>query len=177
MIAALTYSIFPPFIFGRMKLPLAEELYDKTLHVSADLDKGDWLSGIAGVLGILGIAYGYWWADGAAAAFLSIEIIRDGYSSLKNSVAQLMNKTPSNVDSKEKDPVVDKLQHELEQLAWVERARVRLREDGDVLTGEAFVQPRDERDLLDRLKQAQDLANSVDWRLHDVSIVAVRSVD
>jgi hypothetical protein len=71
----------------------------------------------------------------------------------------------------------DKVQEELERLDWVEKARVRLREDGDVLTGEAFVVPRDERNLLDRLKQAGDLANSLDWRLHDVNIVAVRSIE
>jgi cobalt-zinc-cadmium efflux system protein len=59
MIAALTYSVIPPMILGRMKLPIASELNDKALHVSAELNKGDWLSGIAGVLGILGIPYGF----------------------------------------------------------------------------------------------------------------------
>jgi len=34
----------------------------------------------------------------------------------------------------------------------VQTARVRLREDGDVLTGEAFIVPKDETDLLNRLK-------------------------
>jgi cation diffusion facilitator family transporter len=176
MIAALCYSVIPPFILGRMKLPLARELHEKALQTDANINKGDWLSGLAGVLGILGIAYGYWWADSVAAGIISFEIIRDGVGDLRNSVAQLMNKRPSDVESKEKDPVPDKVQEELERLDWVEKAWVRLREDGDVLTGEAFVVPRDESNLLDRLKQASDLANSLDWRLHDVNIVAVRSI-
>ncbi|MBV9084387.1 MAG: hypothetical protein JOZ62_17065 [Acidobacteriaceae bacterium] len=46
-----------------------------------------------------------------------------------------------------------------------------------MLTGQIFIEPRDERDLLDRVKQARDIAESVDWRLHDVSMVPVRSVD
>ena len=54
---------------------------------------------------------------------------------------------------------------------------MRLREDGDVLTGEAFVVPRDESNLLDRLKQASDLAHSLDWRLHDINVVPVRSIE
>ncbi len=58
MIGALVYSIFPPLALGRVKTPLARELHDKVLHVSAMLDKGDWLSGIAAVLGILGIGFG-----------------------------------------------------------------------------------------------------------------------
>jgi cation diffusion facilitator family transporter len=177
MIAALVYSVIPPFVLGRMKLPLARELHEKALQTDANINKGDWLSGLAGVLGITGIAYGYWWADSVAAGIISFEIIKDGVGDLRNSVAQLMNKRPSDVESKENDPVPDKVQEELERLDWVEKARVRLREDGDVLTGEAFVVPRDESNLLDRLKQASDLANSLDWRLHDVNIVAVRSIE
>ena len=70
-----------------------------------------------------------------------------------------------------------RLQHRLEDLTWVKQAWVRLREDGDVLTGEAFVVPRDESQLLDGLKEAREVATSVDWRLHDVSIVPVRTLE
>ena len=97
-------------------------------------------------------------------------------SILYNSITQLMNKRPTDVESQEKDPAIDKLQDALEHLDWVERARVRIREDGDVLTGEAFLVPRDERDLLQRLDQARGVAHSVDWRLHDISMVPVRSL-
>ncbi|MFL6417294.1 MAG: cation transporter [Bryobacteraceae bacterium] len=177
MIAALIYSVIPPLILGRMKLPLAAELNDKTLHVSAELNKGDWLSGIAGVVGILGIAYGFWWTDAAAAAFISFEIIKDGYVNLRNSVSQLMNRRPSGIEDQEEDPAIDRLQKALEQLDWVAKARVRLREDGDILTGEAFIEPREDRDLLERMAQARSIVGGVDWRLHDISMVPVRSAE
>jgi hypothetical protein len=51
-----------------------------------------------------------------------------------------------------------------------------LREDGDVLSGEAFVVPRDQTNLLDRLNEASELVYSLDWRLREVSIVPVRSL-
>jgi divalent metal cation (Fe/Co/Zn/Cd) transporter len=177
MAAALVYSVIPPILFGRMKVPLASELHDKALHVSAQINKGDWLSGIAGVAGIVGISYGFWWADSIAAGFISIEIVRDGYINLRNSVAQLMNKRPSDIESQKEDPAIDTLQQALERLDWIARARVRLREDGDVLSGEVFIEPRDDRNLLDRMAEARNLAMSIDWRLHDVSMVPVRSVD
>jgi len=177
MIAALVYSVIPPFILGRMKQPLAHELHQKALQTDANMNKGDWLAGLAGVLGITGVAYGYWWADAVAAIIISVEILRDGFSDLRNSVAQLMNRRPSDVEGNEDDPVPDKVQHELERLEWVQQARVRLREDGDVLTGEAFVVPKDESDLLNRLRNAYDVANGVDWRLHDVNIVPVQSLE
>jgi cation diffusion facilitator family transporter len=176
MIAALFYSVIPPFVLGRMKQPLAQELHQKALQTDANMNKGDWLAGGAGILGITGVAFGYWWADAVAAIIISIEIMRDGFSDLKHSVAQLMNKRPSDVDGKP-DPTPDKVQQELERLDWVQRARVRLREDGDVLTGEAFVVLNDEADLWNRLRTAYDVANGVDWRLHDVNIVPVRSLD
>src|SRR5689334_23202088 len=176
MIAALIYSVLPPLILGRMKQPLARDLHQKALQTDANMNKGDWLAGGAGVLGIIGVAYGYWWADAVAAIIISIEILRDGFSDLKNSLAQLMNKRPSDVDGKP-DETPDKVQHELERLDWVQTARVRLREDGDVLTGEAFIVPKNETDILNRLKTAYDVANGVDWRLHDVNIVPVRSLE
>jgi divalent metal cation (Fe/Co/Zn/Cd) transporter len=177
MIAALVYSAIPPLILGHIKRPLAAELHDKALHVSAELNKGDWLSGIAGVAGILGIAYGLWWADAAAASLISVEIVKDGYENLYNSITQLMNRRPSDIATHEGDPAIDKLQQALERLDWIDKARVRLREDGDVLTGEVFIQLRDTCELLDRLAEAREVTKSVDWRLHDISLVPVRSVD
>jgi cation diffusion facilitator family transporter len=176
MIAALVYSVIPPFILGRMKQPLAKELHQKALQTDANMNKGDWLAGLAGVLGIIGVGFGYWWADAVAAIIISVEILRDGFSDLQHSVAQLMNKRPSDIDGKP-DPIPEKVQHELERLDWVQQARVRLREDGDVLTGEAFIVPTDESDLLNRLRNAYDVANGVDWRLYDVNIVPVRSLE
>src|SRR5919199_4855622 len=113
MIAALIYSVIPPLVLGRMKLPLAGELHEKALQTDADINKGDWLAGLAGVLGITGIAYGYWWGDSVAAGLISFEIIREGVHDLRGSVAQLMNKRPTDVEGRENDPTPDKLQRAL----------------------------------------------------------------
>ena len=95
MIAALVYSVIPPFILGRLKQPLAQELHQKALQTDANMNKGDWLAGLAGVLGIVGVAYGYWWVDAVAAIIISVEILRDGVSDLKNSVALVKPPLPT----------------------------------------------------------------------------------
>src|SRR4051794_13069644 len=177
MIAALIYSVIPPLVLGRMKLPLAEELHEKTLQTDADLNKGDWLTGIAGVLGILGIGFGFWWADAVAAGVISVEILKDGLHTLRNSVAQLMNKRPSTVDEKEKDPVLDHVEEAVKQLDFVRDVRVRLREDSDVLTGEIFFVPRDHSQILPAVEEVTRVACDVDWRLFDISVVPVRSIE
>ena len=70
-----------------------------------------------------------------------------------------------------------KMEEELQRLSWVKKARARLREDGDVLTGEVFVVPEDEQGLLDHLQQAAEVAHGVNWRVYDVNVVPVRSLE
>ena len=88
-----------------------------------------------------------------------------------------MNKRPTRVDSKTKDPVLDRVEDELKRLDWIKDLRVRLREDGDVVSGELFVVPRDGTDLLNRVEEATNVACRVDWRLHDLNVVPVRSIE
>ena len=72
--------------------------------------------------------------------------------------------------------MTERLQHKLNQLDWVAEASVRLRQEGDVVSGEAFVVPKDEHNLLDRLKQASDLLKNIDWRIYEVVVVPVHSL-
>ena len=177
MIGALIYSVIPPMVLGQMKKPLASELHDKTLYTSATIDKGDWLAGLAGILGILGIAFGYWWADSVAAGLIALEITKDGIVNLKNSVFQLMNMRPTDVESKELDPINEKVESEIKSIPWIREAVVRLREDGPIIAGEALVVPTDDRDLISKLAEAGDRVKNLDWRIQDFNVVPVTSLD
>ncbi len=176
MIAALVYSVIPPIILGRMKLPLAERLHDKALHADAAMNRADWLTGLAAAVGIVGIGVGWWWADAAAAALISLDILRDGWKNLSQSVRDLMDERPTRVGSREPDPLSECVLAALRAMDWVEEADLRLREEGHVLTGEAFVVPRGDEGLTERLAQAAHEVHALDWRLYDVSIVPVRSL-
>jgi len=176
MIAALIYSIIPPAILGQLKRHSAEELHDKSIHMSAIIDKGDWLSGAAAIVGILGIAFGYWWADSVAAAFISFEIVKDGWEGLQNSTLHLMNMRPTDVTEKNPDPVIEKVEHEIAALPWVLDSSIRLREEGDIIMGEAFVVPADEDHLLEKLGDAGERVKSLDWRIQDFNFIPVSSL-
>ena len=176
MIAALAYSVVPPIVLGRMKLPLAERLHDKALHADAAMNRADWLTGLAAAVGIVGIGVGWWWADSAAAALISLDILRDGWKNLSQSVRDLMDERPTRVGSREPDPVTERVRAALRAMDWVADADLRLREEGHVLTGEAFVVPRGDERLTERLAHAAREIHALDWRLYDVSIVPVRSL-
>ena len=101
MIAALAYSVIPPIILGRLKLPVARRLWDKVLFTDAMTQKADWTTALAGIVGILGVGLGFWWADAVAAGFISISILRDGLGELKLAAAELADGTPRALDSDE----------------------------------------------------------------------------
>jgi cation diffusion facilitator family transporter len=177
MIAALAYSAVPPVVLGRMKLPLARRLHDKALHADADMNKADWLTAVAGIVGVIGIGLGWWWADPVAALFISVELVRDGVKNTKRVIADLMDSQPTTVDG-ETDTAPNRLRERMRQLDWVEDADVRLREEGHVFSGEVYVVPKKNTpDLLAKLKEAGEMAPDVDWRIYDVVVMPVEKLD
>ena len=177
MIAALLYSVVPPVVLGHLKLPLAKELHEKVLNTDAEMNKADWMTGLAAILGIVGIGYGFWWADAAAAGIISLDIVRDGIKNLKQAVLDLMDQECTTIEKQKKDPLEDRVRERLEEFDWVKKASVRLREEGDVLTGDAFVVPRNETNLLENLAHADEKVHALDWRIYDVNIVPVSALD
>lgn len=173
MLAALAWSAFPAFVLGRMKLPLARELHDKILFADAEMNKADWMTAGAAAIGVIGIGFGLWWLDPVAAIFIALDITHDGWKNIKHATSDLVDKKPTLVDDEQEDPLPARIQTELEKLAWVKEARVRLREEGHVYFGEAFVIPSDESGITERLAEATGLMKRLDWRLHDLVIAPV----
>jgi cation diffusion facilitator family transporter len=175
---ALLYSAVPAIVLGRMKLPLARELHDKVLFADAKINKADWLTAVAGMAGVLGIGLGLWWADAVAAAVISIDIVHDGFANLRTVVTDLMDKRPTTVDDSAVDPLTTRVEHEMQALSWVREARARLREHGHVYFGEVFVVPRDRTaHLVERIQEAHDRLQRLDWRLHDIVVVITPKIE
>lgn len=76
MAGVLAYSIVPPVVLGWKKRALAPVLKDKVLYTDAEMNAADWKTGLAGLLGIAGIAAGFWWADAVAAGLIGLDILR-----------------------------------------------------------------------------------------------------
>ena len=176
MLAALAYSALPAVFLGRAKQPLAKELHDKVLFADAEMNRADWLTAGAAMLGVIGIGVGLWWADGVAATIISLDITHDGWKNLKVAVADLMDKEPTIVDHSRDDPLPLWVKNELLLLDWVKDAEVRLREEGHVFIGEAFVVPVDNDDLVGRLDRANQHLLDLDWRLHELVITPVPEI-
>ncbi len=178
MIAALLYSGVPVVFLGRMKQKLAAELHDKVLFADAQMNRADWMTAGAAILGILGIGAGLWWADAVAAIFISLDIVHDGYANLRTAVGDLMDRRPMTYDHKKPLDLDDRVREYVEGLPWVADAQVRLREQGHVLTGQVYVVPRGEvPDLPDRIARAIRDIDDMDWRLHEVDVIVIPDLE
>ena len=174
MIPALIYSGLPMMILGKMKLPLARALHDKALYADAEMMFADWKSVIAAIAGIIGIAFGLWWADGVAASIISLDIVRDGVSNVRQVARDLMDHVPTTVDHKSIDPLPARVESEMRKLRWVRDVKARLREEGHVYFGEVLVIPATQAGLLGNIEEAHHRLRELDWRLHDVVIAPVK---
>ena len=177
MIPALLWSAIPAAIIGRRKLPYARALHDKVLFADAKMNKADWLTAGAAMVGVLGIGMGVWWADAAAASFISLDILHDGFVNLKAVVSDLLDSQPRTVDHSQSDPLPRRVETELEKLDWVERASARFREEGHVYFGEVTLVPKTDQDITARLAEATDMLHRLDWRLHDVVLAPVPRIE
>lgn len=177
MIAVLLATVVPAVLLGRAKTKLAAQLHDKVLHADAEMNRADWLTAAAAVLGILGIGAGLWWADAAAAIVISADIVRDGLRTTRTAVADLMDRRPRTVGDDEPHPLLTRLTELALDQPWVEDAWIRLREEGHVFVGEMLVVPRpDTDDLVRRLEGLGRLLREADWRMHDIAVAPVLDI-
>jgi cation diffusion facilitator family transporter len=176
MIGALTYCVVVGILLGRAKQPVAEKLNDRALAADADMNRAGWMSEGAAIAGILLIGYGRWWGDSVAAAFISINIIRDGWVNLRQVVADLMDESPTKLGGVEMDELPARIRSAAEELPWVAKAAVRLREQGHVINGEVFVVPRSEVGLVSQIERASEELARLDWRIHSLTVMPVSAL-
>lgn len=169
MMAALAVSAVPPLILGRLKLRLARELGLKPLHTDADMNKADWLTALAGIVGVAGIGFGLWWTDAAAAIFIAFEILRDGARNLRDAVRDHHDARPQRVDRQETDPLVGQARDAVAALPWVRHCRLRLHEEGLRLSGVIWIASVDGTLTPERRREAEHAARGVHWRMDAIT--------
>lgn len=176
MMIVMFVSALGPVILGRMKLRLVEDLPDKVLYADADMNKADWMTAVATIVGLLGVGYGLWWMDAATAMAVSVSIIHDGVTNLRSAVGGLTDAQPKDVHGK-KHGAIDKAINAAASEPWVQQAAGRFRDMGHVLHAEVFVVPVDNNAAtLDNLAALRTRLEDMDYQLHDVVVIPVESI-
>jgi len=165
MIAVLVYSVIPPIVLGRLKKPVAAKIADKVLHTDALMNAADWQTGLAGILGILGVAFGLWWADAVAAGFISLSILADGLKSMRSSIYELIDGAPRKIDGPDVDPLVHRLVEQLKEVHG--DVNIQVRETGRYMR--AVIEPPD-RPHVSGEHARRLIGNDEAWRLIEVAV-------
>jgi divalent metal cation (Fe/Co/Zn/Cd) transporter len=177
MIAALAFSLLVGMYSGRIKEPVAKALSSKAIEAESATNRNEWMSEGAGIVGIVLVGAGLWWADAAAAALISVQIVREGWQNLRQVIGDLMDEAPSQLGTHRLEDLPERMKETAERLAWVREARVRLREHGHLITGEVFVVPRDHGELVERIEAAVADLCRLDWRLHSITVMPVSRIE
>lgn len=175
MILALLYSAIPAMILGFKKLPKAKKLHNKILYTDAEAQKADYMTAFAAIVGILGVGAGIWWADSAAALFISFSVVKDGFKYITTAIKDLMDRYPVTLKEQKKHPLVEEVHQLVLSWDWVEDCRIRLRENGQVLLGEIAVIPKHQIDV-DVLEEAYSKLTEHHWKINDITIAPVREL-
>ena len=170
MMGVLALSAIPPVVLGRMKLRLAHELQLKPLHTDADMNKADWMTALAGIVGVAGIGFGLWWTDAAAAIFIAVEVLRDGVRNLRNAIRDHNDARPQQVDRNDTDDLVDRMHDAVAGLAWVRGVRVRLHEEGLRLSGVVWVRTGSGGLTSTQRVEAERRVRDTHWRIDTVDV-------
>lgn len=164
MLAAQAYATIPPLIIGRKELPLAERLRDKLIHTDALMNKANWQTGVAGILGVGGLGFGLWWADPVAAIAISLSIVWDAWNALRIATAELVDGIPRELGSSKISKEAEALAKALER-QFPEARNVLLRETGRYIRAEVVGAVPPDDFSLDSL----GLDGCENWRIDSIS--------
>jgi len=173
MVGVMTLVTIGPLFYGPAKAKLAPVLHNKVLYADADMAKADWTTTVASIVGVLGIGIGWWWLDGAAALFISLGIVWDGYRNSRSAVRDLIDQRARSHDDKIVHPLAADVVSALERQPWVRAASVRMRDMGQVFHVEAFVVPHTRKISVAQLEAARTAIADMDWKMQDIVVVPV----
>lgn len=177
MIAVLAYTAVPPVLLGRAKMPLAKTLHDRVLYADAEMNKADWMTAAAAIIGVGLMGLGLWWADVGSAVFIAGSILRDGLRNLRVATGALMDMRIETYDGTDPHPLQEMIDAEAAAPPWVADARCRVRDQGHVFHVEAFLVPADgHTPTLDELAQVREAIIDIDWKLDDVVVIPVEEL-
>ncbi|WP_343282054.1 cation transporter [Micrococcus sp. 2A] len=174
MMVVMALSIPAPVILGHKKLKLAEQLHDRVLYADADMNKADWQTGVATIVGVAGVGLGLWWFDSAAAIFVAVSILKDGWSNLSQAIGVLADRRATEIEGKKPHPLIDHAERVAWAQPWVRHAGARVRDEGHVFHVEMFVVPQHGADVtVGRCADLREQIEELDWKLEDVVVIPV----
>ena len=161
----------PVFLYGPAKTKLAPVLHNKIIYADADMARADWHTNAASIVGVLGVGFGLWWLDGAAAIFIALGIIVDGFKNTRAALFDLMDQRGRKIDDSGPHPIGKLIADTARAKPWVKDAALRLRDQGQVFHMEVFLAPTEQTVSLTDLGELAAEIAELDWKVQDVVLI------
>lgn len=171
MVGVMSVIVVGPFFYGHAKAKLAPKLHNKVLYADADMAKADWTTTVASIVGVLGVGVGLWWLDGAAALFISLGIVWDGWRNSRAAVLDLIDQRARTEDDARPHPLIARIANRVDELPWVRGCAVRMRDMGQVFHVEVFAVPVRDEVRVDEIEDARAAVTALDWKVQDVVVI------
>jgi divalent metal cation (Fe/Co/Zn/Cd) transporter len=171
LIALMATSAIPSAILGRMKMPVALLIHDKALYADSEMNRANWLSNGAGCIGLILVAFGFWWGDSLAALLIALDISRDGMTAVARSLSDVMDHHPTDMETDQQHPVVRDMYLAVEALPFVAAHKNLVREHGRYLYAEIFIVPNDAMPpVVEATRAVREAVLPLDWRLQHLAV-------
>lgn len=137
------------------------------------MNKASWMSGFASIIGVIGIGFGFWWADALVGILVSFSITKDGFTNVKQSIFDMLDEVPKTLDGDKTDPLIVEVKELLLRENWISNACIRLRDEGHVFFGDIAIEIKDKTISPDKLLKLREKLQNFHWRLHDIVIMPI----
>jgi cobalt-zinc-cadmium efflux system protein len=141
MMGALVLSGGWPIVVSQFQRKAAKAIFDRPIFADAYMNKAQWLSSSAALIGVLLAAFGVWWGDALAGIVIALDIVHDGYSHLRQAASDVMDSSPRTFEKDRLDPLVSRMANEAKDVRGVSDCEVLARENGRFLFVHLLVEP------------------------------------
>ncbi len=173
MMVVMALTAVPPILLAKAKIPVARLLHDKPLYADAEMNQANWLTNGAGVIGLGLVAGGFWWGDALAALLISLDVLHDGFTNVRRSLADVMDRCPVDLETDKPEAIVDDVRQAVRALPFVADSQILMREHGRYLFAEIFIRPHPTRmpaDVTEATRQVREAVLPLDWRFQHVAV-------
>ena len=147
------------------------------LYADADMNKADWMTAAAAIVGVLGIGLGLWWLDSSPRSVIAGIIPATAGRTCARALGDLMDSRASVFDDRTTAaPLRGRDPRRLRCRAGGGRRAGAGPRGGARLPREVFVVPSGADLGLGALERIRDAVRDVDWKLHHVVVTPVREL-
>jgi cation diffusion facilitator family transporter len=173
MLVALVVTGAWPIVVSRFQREAARAIFDRPIFADALMNKAQWLSSGSALVGVLLAGFGVWWGDALAGVVISLDIVHDGYTHLRQAASDIMDRAPALFEKERLDPLVGRMTSAAREVDGVADCEVLARENGRFLFAHLLVHPLGNSLPIVVASRVREAVNNLSWRVIYVGVEVV----